>query len=235
MKFEEATNTVAHFFNDLIGSLVPGVVLAVGLALMHLGPAQLRSVFEMGDTTLAALTFAGVLFAVGHALLALHEHGLRRLLSAIGLHLGFDEAAARQRQSFIWFSALVGAHRAQAAPENWSYNDLRSVALSVSIEAASIGRRFMFISLLCNGVGTALLIVALDLAVCSCLLPELLYAYDLAAPWPVQALLLLGVSAALLENGRVFYARAMATPFAIAVAELNFKKDSNAGESTKIA
>jgi hypothetical protein len=228
MKIEEATSTVAHFFNDLIGSLVPGIVLAVSLVLMHLGPAQLRSIVAIGDTSLAALTFAGVLFAVGHALLAIYEHGLRRLLSQCGFRLEFNEADAKQRQSYQWFVALVKARRAAAEPEKWSYNDLRSVALSVSIEAASIGRRFMFVSLLCNGVGTALVIVALDFSVCSWLSPKLLFAYESAVAWPVQALMLFGVAAALFENGKVFYARAMATPFSIAVAELNFKREGYA-------
>ena len=67
MKVEEAIDTIAKFFNDLIGAWVPGAILALGLVLMHLGPTQLQSIFKLGDTTSAALTFAGVLFALGHA------------------------------------------------------------------------------------------------------------------------------------------------------------------------
>jgi len=76
MKVEEAADTIAKFFNDLIGAWVPGAVLGAGLAFMHLGPLQLQSIFKLSDTTSAALTFAGILFAFGHALLALHEHVL---------------------------------------------------------------------------------------------------------------------------------------------------------------
>jgi hypothetical protein len=232
MKIEEATDTIAKFFNDLIGAWVPGAVLAVCLAFMHLGPAQLQSIFKLGDTSAAALTFAGVLFALGHALLAFHEQVLKRLLSKVGVAKAFDETAAKKRQSYEWFAELVNAQQTGSGVKEWGYNDLRSVALSVSTEAASLGRRFMFISLLCNGVGTGLAIVAIDFATCSIISPKLLFAYDHAAPWPAQTLLLLGMAWALLKQGEVFYSRAMATPFSIAVAELKFKKDANAGKAT---
>ena len=229
MKIEEATDTIAKFFNDLIGAWVPGAVLAVGLALMHFGPIQLQAIFKLADTTSAALTFAGVLFASGHVLLAVYEQILKKLASKVGLVRPFDEVGAKRRKSYEWFAELVKAQQADTATQDWSYNDLRSVALSVSTEAASMGRRFMFISLLCNGVGTALAILAFDFAICSWLSPKLLFAYDHAAPWFAQALLLLGIALTLFKQGEVFYNRAMATPFSIAIAELKFKKDANAG------
>ena len=42
MKVDDAVETISRFFNDLIGSLVPGAVLAVGLAVM------LSSLFPRG-------------------------------------------------------------------------------------------------------------------------------------------------------------------------------------------
>jgi hypothetical protein len=231
MKVEEATDTIAKFFNDLIGAWVPGAILAAGLAVMHLGPLHTQAIFELGDTTSAALTFAGILFAAGHALLAVHEQILKRLLVKLRLAKRFDEADAKTRQSYEWFAELVKAQQTGPSAKDWSYNDLRSVALSVSAEAASVGRRFMFISLLCNGVGTSLAILAFDFAVCCLAAPQLLHPYDHAAPWPLQAVLLIGTALALFKHGEVFYSRAMATPFSIAVAELTFKKDANAGRA----
>ena len=94
-----------------------------------------------------------------------------------------------------------------------------------------MGRRFMFISLLCIGVGTALAIIAIDFAACSLFSPKLLFAYDHAAPWWAQTILLLGLALSLFKHGEIFHNRAMATPFSIAVAELKFKKDANAGKA----
>lgn len=230
MKVEEATDTIAKFFNDLIGAWVPGAVLAVGLALMHLGPTLLQSILKLGDSTSVALTLAGLLFATGHALLALHEQILKKLLIKVRFAKPFDEVGAKKRQSYEWFSELVKAQQTVLCAKDWSYNDLRSVALSVSAEAASLGRRFMFISLLCNGVGTALSIIAFDFVACSFISPKLLFVYHNVAPWPAQAVLLLGMALVLFKQGEVFYSRAMATPFSIAIAELKFKKDANAGK-----
>jgi len=232
MRIEEATDTIARFFNDLIGAWVPGTVLAVGLAIVHIGPKQLQSIFQLGDTFSAALAFAGILFALGHALLALHEQVLKKLLSKVRIAEAFDEIEAKKRQSYKWFVELVEAQLPDPGAKDWSYNDLRSVALSVSTEAASMGRRFMFISLLCNGVGTALAILAIDFAACSLFSPELLFAYDHTAPWPAQTLLLFVIALTLFKRGEAFYARAMVTPFSIAVAELKFRKDTNAGIGT---
>jgi hypothetical protein len=227
MKMEEAMEVVARFFNDLIGAWVPGAVFAVGLALMHLGPAQLQSIFKFADSGAAALTVAGLLFALGHVLLAVHEHGVKKLLAWLRISKEFDESEAKRRQSYLWFTDLVKAQQADGGLGDWGYNDLRSVALSVSSEATSIGRRFMFVSLLCNGVGAALSIIAIDFLACHLVSPKLLHPYDHAAPWFVQVLLLFGVAWALFKQGEVFYSRAMATPFSIAVAELKFKKDAN--------
>lgn len=231
MKVEEAADAIAKFFNDLIGAWVPGAVLMVGLTLMHLGPVQLQSIFKLGDTTSAALTFAGILFAIGHGLLALHEQILKKLLSKVRLVKPFVEAEGKTRKSYEWFADLVKAQQTGASAKDWGYNDLRSVALSVSVEAASMGRRFMFISLLCNGVGTALTIIAFDFAACCLFAPKLLFIYANAAPWPAQVLMLLGLALTLFKQGGVFYNRAMATPFSIAIAELKFKKDANACQS----
>ncbi|GHC42511.1 hypothetical protein GCM10010096_11660 [Alcaligenes pakistanensis] len=232
MKIEEAIAIVAGFFNDLIGAWVPGAVFAVGFGLMHLGPARLQAILNLLDSSAAALTAAGLLFALGHVLLAVHEHGVKKLLTWIRISSKFDDSKAKKRLSYVRFSDLINTSQTDSGPADWDYKDLRSVALSVSSEAASIGRRFTFVSLLCNGIGTALSIIAIDFAVCHLVSPKLLYSYDHAAPWFVQVLLFFGVAVTLFKQGEVFYSRAMTTPFSIAVAELKLKKDANVNTPT---
>jgi hypothetical protein len=137
MKIEEATETITKFFNDLIGAWVPSTVLAIGLAVMQLGPVQLQSVFKLGDSTSAALTFAGILFAIGHALLACHEQVLKKMLAQSKIAKTFDEAEAKKRQSYERFAELVKAQQTGIGAKDWGYYDLRSVALA---EAACIQR-----------------------------------------------------------------------------------------------
>lgn len=228
MKVDEAVETIAKFFNDLIGAWVPGTVLAVGLGIMHWGPPGLGEASKLVDGTGAALAVAGLLFALGHLLLAAHEHLLKPAFALVPWIGRFDEVEARSRQSYKWFSDLAKAQQASPDTGLWAFNDLRNLALSVSTEAASLGRRFMFISLLCNGVGTALVIMAIDLSACVLLSPKLLHAYEQAAPWAMQVILMILAALILFKRGAVFYARAMSTPFSIAVAELKLKKQSDA-------
>lgn len=226
MKVDDTVETIAKFFNDLIGAWVPGAVLAIGLVLMHLGPSHLQSLAMLGEGAGVSLTMAGLLFALGHVLLAVNENALKPLLKYTKISKAFDEVAARDRQSYKWFAELVTAQQGAGATA-WGFHDLRSVALSVSAEVASIGRRFMFVSLLCNGVGTALTIMGIDYLICLPFLPTLLYSYEQVAPWYVQVILLFGTALLLFRQGDVFYTRAMTTPFSVAVAELKLKKEDN--------
>lgn len=228
MKVDDAVETITKFFNDLIGAWVPGLVLATGLVVMHWGPEYIKSLVKFSEGAGAALTMAGLLFALGHLLLAVNEIAVKPLLGYFRIIGAFDEAKARGRQSYKLFSELVSS-RQGGDQSAWQFHDLRSVALSVSDDAALLGRRFMFISLLCSGVGTALLLIVIDYLVCLFVFPELLYGYDRAAPWWVQAVLLFGATAFLFKQADAFYSRAMNTPFSIAVAELKFKRDSNVG------
>lgn len=226
MKVDDAVETITKFFNDLIGAWVPGLVLAIGLVAMHLGPSYLKSLARLSESAGVALTAAGVLFALGHLLLAVNEIAVKPLLKFLKIIGVFDEAEARLRQSYKVFGELVSAQ--QGGDQSvWQFHDLRSVALSISDEAASLGRRFMFVSLLCSGVGTGLLLIGIDYLVCLFFLPELLYGYDRVAPWGLQAILIFGAAVFLFKQADAFYARAMNTPFSVAVAELKFMRGSN--------
>ena len=228
MKVDDAVETITKFFNDLIGAWVPGLVLSTGLVIMHLGPGHIKSLIKLSDGAGVALTMAGLLFALGHLLLAVNEAALKPFLKFLRIISDFDEVKAGQRQSYQLFSELVDDHQG-GSQSVWQFHDLRSVALSVSNEAASLGRRFMFISLLCSGVGTALLIIAANYLVCFFLIPDLLYEYERAAPWWLQVFLLISSAFFLFKQAEVFYARAMSVPFSVAYAELKFKRGFNVG------
>lgn len=234
MNVDVALDALGKFFNDLIGALVPGAVLASGLLILHAGPGNIQELSKVIEGTAAGLMLAGLLFALGHAILAVHEHTLKSLLTRIRLIRGFNTGEAEKRGSYLWFAQLVETTKRKDEPSTetlaWSYNDLRNVALSVSSEAASLGRRFMFISLLCNGVGTSLVIMGFDLFACHIFAANLLYPYQEAALWWVQMALLFFVAILLFRRADLFYERAMATPFSIAVAELRFKQHGHVGK-----
>lgn len=233
MKVDDAIETLSRFFNDLIGGLVPGVVLAFGLVAMHSGPSKMGALSKLMEGPVSALLAFALLFALGHTLLALFEHAIQHALWACRLTSRFDETQAMARQSYRLFADIVnqlGASTGDGASPSaqWGYNDLRNVALSATAEGAALGRRFMFISLLCNGVGTALVIMSFDFTICQLLSPKLLFQYPEAAPWTMQLALMLGAAWALFSRAQAFHSRAMTTPFSIAIAELQLTKESDA-------
>jgi hypothetical protein len=234
MKVDDAVETITRFFNDLIGSLVPAVVLAVGLCVIHLGLAKIVAASKALESATWAMAVVGVMFATGHVLMAIFDFALQPLLRACRITKMFDEVSAKRRRSYCLFVEMVNNLRSgdaatQTSPE-WAYHDLRSVALSVSAEGASLGRRFMFISLLCSGVGTALVIMMVSFLGCLALQPEFLSPQAMALDWLVQSALMSFAAVALFKRGEVFYGRAMETPFSIAVAELKLKRGSNVSE-----
>jgi hypothetical protein len=81
----------------------------------------------------------------------------------------------------------------------------------------------MFNALLSNGVGMAMILLAIDFAGCLLLNPRLLHPYDPAMNTTLQIVLLILVAYVLFRRGGEFYRRAMTTPFAIAVAEKRLK------------
>lgn len=230
MKVDDSVETITRFSNDLIGSIVPGAVLAFGLSIIHLGPAKIVEVSKSLESTALALIVIGLMFAAGHAQLAIFELVLQPLLRSCRIVKVFDEVEAKKRQSYRHFTDVVNKLRSDDtvhSSSEWAYKDLRNVALSVSTDGATLVRKFMFISLLCNGVGTALAIMMVDFLSCLALNQKLLFPYGMAVNWIVQSVLLLFAAVALVRRGEVFYGQAMATPFSIAVAELKLKREGN--------
>jgi hypothetical protein len=229
MKPDDAIEPIAIFFNDLIGAIVPAGVLAIGLVAMHGGPA-LENKSESLSGAITFVCILGALFATGHVLLAIYELILIKLLSLVHLISKFDTKQAMDRTSYKLFHQMVQNNEKLKLKDNegdWSFNDLRSVALTVSRAGESLGRRFMFLSLLCSGTATALLVITVDFLSCRVLAPRLLHSYAAALPWFVQVVLLLFAAWLLFKRAESFYSRAMVTPFAIAIAEAGFRHRSD--------
>lgn len=243
MKIDDAIETTTRFFNDLIGSLIPGAILASGLFVMHIGPGlpkDMATSLPIDSGFLIAISLA-LMFAAGHGLLAIHSIVIDKALQRIGLVDGNIKARLEKKHSYglfiaMFFEKLRRSNLGEtnvAQPEKWDHHDLRNVALSVSSEGSSLGRRFMFISLLCNGTGTALLILTLDFISCEIFRPSALFPYANAWHPLIQVVILLGITVAFFKRAESFNIRAMVTPFAVAVAEMSFNAEAKDTKETK--
>src|SRR5687768_8090899 len=76
---EKALQSVAEFFNDVIGAVIPGVVLGVGLLIIH-RPMWIRAAPILPPNIPDSLTVSiavALAFAAGHGLIAAYSHVLR--------------------------------------------------------------------------------------------------------------------------------------------------------------
>jgi hypothetical protein len=235
MKIDDALQTLTYFFNDIIGAITPGLVFFTGLLVMHrewVTAAEFKGYMANGSLVAALLALS---FAAGHILLAVYSGAIEPILKKMNLVKGDRVTdALRKRQSYALFEILIEgqlrAHPcfASGVPTlNWGFHDLRNIALSIAGEGAAVGRRFMFISLLCSGVGTALLLLGADYLACTLFAPRALTSCTNAfASW-IQLILILVIAFFCIRRGDAFYARAMSTPFGIATTTLLLKEAKN--------
>lgn len=224
MKIDDAVETLARFFNDFIGAWIPGVVMAAGFIVMHIGDEAFLIIVGAMDKSAIVWFLAAIFFALGHLISAFYQIFLKDILQWFKISKGFDESHAKEQQSYKLFLEIVTKGNVYSDADSWGYHDLRNVALSISQEASALGRRFMFISLLCSGVGTVLTILTMDFLVCLFLVPELLHHYRVAPHWSVQVIILCVSAYCLFKQSDVFYKRAMTTPFSVAMTEIKLKE-----------
>lgn len=228
MKVSEAIDGIATFFNDIVGAIVPGAALCVALWVMH-SPDGIRSLLKTGDGALA-LMLAGLFFAAGHAALSLFDMFNKLFSGRLALldEPGITGKASRST-AYIAFEKLLvdklnmAPPRLEEAERRWSFNEMRSIAFTVSGEAGALGRRFMFISLLCQGMSATIAVVVIDYVACLIFAPGSLVTYGNAWPAWVQVPLLSAVAYLFLARARMFYRMAMSAPFVVALAELKYK------------
>ena len=220
MNASDFLTATAHFFNDLIGAVVPGLLLIGGFyAIWGSPPLDVAG----GVAWLSLLVGA---FAAGHALLALHRllsawlgklpFAVYRLLTGRGWKWQNMDDPIEKSSSYVEFRELV-ISKLQASGSTadlsakMSLNDLRSIAMSVSHESAELGRRFMFISLFCYATSMAILVVVVAYLVTR---PSTLLSFHSAIGIVAFGLFYL--------RGIEFNYRALNAPFAVALTTMLF-------------
>ena len=237
-KLAELIGSLKDYFNDFVGAIVPGTVLAAGV--LWLGADFLpTNAFSLTWGEWSWLPGVAVIFLLGHALLSLHD------LVARGLQLlrqRLASGAKTPRQSPEQSSAATDVEAAKGslsimdkAQSNLAYkafcevigpkltalgvstkldfHGARNIAMSLSTNGADLGRRFMFISLFCYGTSAAAWMVAV--------LDVLFLLLGFHKDWVLKEVLAAAlVCAALLlrRRGSSFELRAFTVPFSVATA-----------------
>jgi hypothetical protein len=245
MKSEDIVRALDYFFNDVIGVMLPGAILLCGTAflvslggdLSSAGPA-LSKLMQLGQNA----WWLGLVLSwpAGHALTAVNlllEQALGWILQplyifafhwrklALLLHPGSsslpgpdwisrlgDDAATEAFQKRVNAKLRLGSKRSLAKLGRTFY---RNVALTASTEAATLGRRFRFLSLFAKSMATSCLIW---MAVQACTVKS----------WGLEAwtVMIAGFVLFLLFTfrGYEFEVRTLHSLYSIALAEIEYPK-----------
>ena len=252
MKLDTALQEITHFFNDIIGAVVPGFVLLAGLIVMYEGLLSRHELELIIANDYFILVILAVSYSAGHALLAIYKDVIEVIFKKIR-NKEFELLSQKLKIHRLINGSLENMQSIEASKpylffktffennisnnlstelklnaKDWSFHDLRSMAMSISSEAASLGQRFMFVSLLCNGVGTALILLWLNFLACIWFAPHLLKNYSHALPVPVQLVILIFSAIFLIRRGDEFHRRALSVPFCVVNSSF-WKGDKNNG------
>jgi hypothetical protein len=223
-KLADLIGALKDYFNDFVGAVIPGTALAAGILWLFSGKLP-NDAFSHGWSEWSWLPGLAVIFLIGHALLSLNDH-ISRSVAAVRRRFGSAEKAggkalsvmekARANSAYAAFGELIRPQlKLKGVSTKLDFNSERNIAMSLSVNGAELGRRFMFISLFCYGTSTAAWVVAvLDFAQL-----WLGIRNDSTLRWTLAFSLI--VTAFLLRRrGTSFELRALTVPFSVAIAEL---------------
>ena len=208
----DSINALIHFFNDVVAQVIPGLL---GLLMFSFCIDKYDEIFSWSPVMLIALTYV-----LGHVLLSLRDN-LNSFTKVIGdkiIDKSYEKVVnLKETITYRKFEELI-----ERQSEELSFYDTRSIAMTVSEEGAILGRRFMFISLFCEGASISILLFG------PFVIAKLLYSYSINNFFPyafiANVLLVFLVIYPLEKRAADFKRRALNTPFSCAIADLIGKK-----------
>jgi ABC-type multidrug transport system fused ATPase/permease subunit len=173
MKSGDFLNGIIHLFNDLIGSVVPGLILGFGLLTLGCIPEAKVGQFQELESSAQWFLIIIVAYVAGHALLSMHRllqtyigkpmRFLNTLLKKHELDSRVSDKVIEDSRVYKNFSEAI-KNRANTLlslndDDTFKINNLRSMAMTISKEGSELATRFMFFSLFCYGVSMSILVV----------------------------------------------------------------------------
>lgn len=216
MKLGEFIAALEKFFNDILGTLVPGAILIIGLYYLD---ALWAFDLPLVDFTSSFNVFLMgiVAYLVGH------------IIDEINLKIiPKSKFKLEENSSFLVFKAWVHAQlKEKKIDKNFDNSEitieipprsLRSIAMTVSADATYISRRFRFLQLLFRGTATALIMLTILSFVFEVL--GLFFGHKFGLSLLVQSVLVIGVATLFYNRARVFGERSDKACFDCAIATI---------------
>jgi len=244
MKSSDLIEAIERFFNDIIGTLVPGMILIFSICYHFTNPVQISNIQVFPpNSTFSWMILVLFGYISGHFVISF---GNMIVIRSVDFIIRFF----RKRTSLKWLvpshcieykeilkkisessefrifqNILVGQNPKYVTSEQEKGNihALRSIAMTLASEDTHIVYRFMFISLFNVGVSTVLLLFAIFqfFILLSNWLGLQLINYD-PSVWSISLPII--ISLFLLDRRYEFYSRALRVPFSMAIARAMSQK-----------
>ncbi len=243
MKPNDFVLSFFYFFNDLIGAIIPGIILVTGLFIIHSEYPWLSEIKGYFDSAWIAVLALFILFAIGHGLGALHmfvESWVKWVWKKFNSTLDTKKPAVIEVERLLEDLLkkriskkleLSGSEDISRLGLKFEKNDLRNMAMTISPIAGNLARRFMFLALLCNGVGTAIWTIAIYAAFLFAKFPSTatVFAGDCKL-FTIYLILSILIGALFFYRGNKFRATSLSSPFSVALSEVLYSNTVNATE-----
>jgi hypothetical protein len=139
----DAIDVLAHFFNDVIGNVGPGIFFLFGLNLIHARAGLNPAIHTLSfDNTTSAIIALALGYTIGHGLLGLHG-GLRSLLRRAKISPPPFATRLQNGPTYKFFLQQLSRvsrveEHAQQDFINLDFNTHRSVAMTLSPEGGAV-------------------------------------------------------------------------------------------------
>jgi len=249
MKPSDLIEAIERFFNDIIGTLIPGIILLLSIWYLiakpiYIAGAQLFPPRDSMDW------FLFILFGyiAGHFVISF---GNLIIIKIIDLFIGLFKKTRYLKwlipshcikyaellinisasEEYRAFKEIINKRKARYAnfePDKVNVKTMRSIAMTIANEDTHVVHRFMFISLFNIGMATVLILFTVTQFVIL-LLNELCIKFGSfnISFWSIAIPMIFSVF--LVDRRYEFYSRSLRVPFLIALARIisqDFKKES---------
>lgn len=235
MKISELTDTIEHFFLEIIGVIIPGLTLITGILLIF----NIKSLDELGffllDVFPAWIVFTISGYVLGHLIADIERRifipSLSRFFSKINIPIfisirdiysDFEKSVEYQ----IFKKTYQNKHNEIEIPliNSGLVHFFRNIAITMIDKHRYTVKEFMFISHFNSGIATSIFIINIIWLLFNISWVKNQIMFMIAPINFVSVLILFLLSLFFFDRGFEFYSRSLRLPFSIALSIMNDEK-----------
>lgn len=234
MKISEFTETIEHFFLEIIGVILPGITLIVGILIV----LNIQSIDEINififDIIPVWIVLVLLGYILGHLIAGIERRILIPLLIISPISRLFIFKSIRnmdkELDESVEFLSFKNAYQKRhknleiTTKDSNLFHFFRNIAITIINEHRFTIKEFMFISHFNMGIGTSILLIDMFWIISNITWVHNQFNNFVMPLNIIIIVLLFFTSMFFLDRGFEFYSRSMRLPFSIAISNINDNK-----------